>query len=85
MEKPRSDVFPFLDRALFLCLGGVVYSGIKLLLLMLIAILLIFSTDYFVFKYKKCAIIYYCIKDLHVGCWNIFIVLDFHVLSLKIL
>lgn len=27
MEKPRSDVFPFLDRALFLCLGGVVYSG----------------------------------------------------------
>lgn len=27
LEKPRSDVFPFLDRALFLCLGGVVYSG----------------------------------------------------------
>ncbi|KAL7022856.1 hypothetical protein ACKWTF_012411 [Chironomus riparius] len=27
MEKPRSDVFPFLDRALFLCLGGAVYSG----------------------------------------------------------
>uniref|UniRef100_A0A182K9C5 ABC transporter domain-containing protein n=4 Tax=Cellia TaxID=44534 RepID=A0A182K9C5_9DIPT len=27
LEKPRSDVFPFLDRALFLCLGGAVYSG----------------------------------------------------------
>lgn len=27
LEKPRSDVFPFLDRALFLCLGGSVYSG----------------------------------------------------------
>lgn len=27
LEKPRSDVFPFLDKALFLCLGGVVYSG----------------------------------------------------------
>lgn len=27
MEKPRSDVFPFLDRAAFLCLGDILYSG----------------------------------------------------------
>jgi ABC-type multidrug transport system ATPase subunit len=27
MEKPRSDVFPFLDRVTYLCLGDVVYSG----------------------------------------------------------
>lgn len=27
MEKPRSDVFPFLERVLYLCLGDVVYSG----------------------------------------------------------
>ncbi|XP_060529155.1 ATP-binding cassette sub-family G member 5 [Cylas formicarius] len=27
MEKPRSDVFPFLDRVLYLCLGDVVYAG----------------------------------------------------------
>ncbi|CAG9840597.1 unnamed protein product [Diabrotica balteata] len=27
MEKPRSDVFPFLDRVLYLCLGDVVYTG----------------------------------------------------------
>ncbi|XP_030749911.1 ATP-binding cassette sub-family G member 5 [Sitophilus oryzae] len=27
MEKPRSDVFPFLDRVLYLCLGDAVYAG----------------------------------------------------------
>ncbi|KAK6638529.1 hypothetical protein RUM43_006796 [Polyplax serrata] len=27
MEKPRSDVFPFLDRVTYLCLGDVVYTG----------------------------------------------------------
>lgn len=27
MEKPRSDVFPFLDRAAYLCLGDLVYAG----------------------------------------------------------
>lgn len=27
MEKPRSDVFPFLDRVVYLCLGDVVYAG----------------------------------------------------------
>jgi len=27
MEKPRSDIFPFLDRVTYLCLGDVVYSG----------------------------------------------------------
>jgi hypothetical protein len=27
MEKPRSDVFPFLDRVAYLCLGDVVYTG----------------------------------------------------------
>lgn len=27
MEKPRSDVFPFLERVLYLCLGDVVYTG----------------------------------------------------------
>lgn len=27
MEKPRSDVFPFLDRIVYLCLGDVVYAG----------------------------------------------------------
>lgn len=27
MEKPRSDVFPFLERVLYLCLGDVVYMG----------------------------------------------------------
>merc|ERR1711892_661206 len=27
MEKPRSDIFPFLDRVTFLCLGDVVYTG----------------------------------------------------------
>ncbi|KAL1129276.1 hypothetical protein AAG570_013805 [Ranatra chinensis] len=27
MEKPRSDVFPFLDRAAFLCLGDILYTG----------------------------------------------------------
>ncbi|ERL87154.1 hypothetical protein D910_04554 [Dendroctonus ponderosae] len=27
MEKPRSDVFPFLDRVLYLCLGDTVYAG----------------------------------------------------------
>uniref|UniRef100_A0A023F328 Putative transporter abc superfamily breast cancer resistance protein n=1 Tax=Triatoma infestans TaxID=30076 RepID=A0A023F328_TRIIF len=27
MEKPRSDVFPFLDRAAFLCLGDILYAG----------------------------------------------------------
>ncbi|XP_049847501.1 ATP-binding cassette sub-family G member 5 [Schistocerca gregaria] len=27
MEKPRSDVFPFLDRVMYLCLGDVVYTG----------------------------------------------------------
>lgn len=27
MEKPRSDVFPFLERVLYLCLGEVVYTG----------------------------------------------------------
>ncbi|CAL8108505.1 unnamed protein product [Orchesella dallaii] len=27
MEKPRSDIFPFLDRVTYLCLGDVVFSG----------------------------------------------------------
>lgn len=27
MEKPRSDVFPFLDSVTYFCLGEVVYSG----------------------------------------------------------
>ncbi|CAH0407910.1 unnamed protein product [Chilo suppressalis] len=27
MEKPRSDVFPFLDCVVYLCLGDVVYAG----------------------------------------------------------
>ncbi|XP_076064875.1 ATP-binding cassette sub-family G member 5 [Oratosquilla oratoria] len=27
MEKPRSDIFPFLDRAAYLCLGDIVYTG----------------------------------------------------------
>lgn len=27
MDKPRSDIFPFLDRVTYLCLGDVVYSG----------------------------------------------------------
>ncbi|XP_032511490.2 ATP-binding cassette sub-family G member 5 [Danaus plexippus] len=27
MEKPRSDVFPFLDRVVYLCLGDAVYAG----------------------------------------------------------
>lgn len=27
MEKPRSDIFPFLDRVTYLCLGEIVYSG----------------------------------------------------------
>ncbi|XP_026328400.1 ATP-binding cassette sub-family G member 5 [Hyposmocoma kahamanoa] len=27
MEKPRSDVFPFLERVVYLCLGDVVYAG----------------------------------------------------------
>ncbi|XP_059096389.1 ATP-binding cassette sub-family G member 5-like isoform X1 [Tigriopus californicus] len=27
IEKPRSDIFPFLDRATYLCLGDVVYTG----------------------------------------------------------
>lgn len=27
MEKPRSDIFPFLDRVTYLCLGDIVYSG----------------------------------------------------------
>ena len=27
MEKPRSDVFPFLDRVAYLCLGDMVYTG----------------------------------------------------------
>ena len=27
MEKPRSDIFPFLDRVTYLCLGDVVYPG----------------------------------------------------------
>lgn len=27
MEKPRSDIFPFLDRVTYLCLGDVIYSG----------------------------------------------------------
>ncbi len=27
MEKPRSDIFPFLDRVTYLCLGDVVYTG----------------------------------------------------------
>lgn len=26
-EKPRSDIFPFLDRVTYLCLGDVVYTG----------------------------------------------------------
>lgn len=27
MEKPRSDIFPFLDRVTYLSLGEVVYTG----------------------------------------------------------
>ncbi|XP_063821105.1 ATP-binding cassette sub-family G member 5 [Ostrinia nubilalis] len=27
MEKPRSDVFPFLERVVYLCLGDAVYAG----------------------------------------------------------
>ncbi|XP_025832072.1 ATP-binding cassette sub-family G member 5 isoform X2 [Agrilus planipennis] len=27
MEKPRSDVFPFLEKVLYLCLGDIVYAG----------------------------------------------------------
>ena len=27
MERPRSDIFPFLDRVTYLCLGDVVYTG----------------------------------------------------------
>lgn len=27
IDRPRSDIFPFLDRVTFLCLGDVVYSG----------------------------------------------------------
>lgn len=27
IDKPRSDIFPFLDRVTFLCLGDVVYTG----------------------------------------------------------
>ena len=27
MDKPRSDIFPFLDRVTYLCLGDVVYTG----------------------------------------------------------
>lgn len=27
MEKPRSDVFPFLERVAYLCLGDLVYAG----------------------------------------------------------
>lgn len=27
IDRPRSDVFPFLDRVTFLCLGDVVYTG----------------------------------------------------------
>ena len=26
-EKPRSDIFPFLDRVTYLCLGDIVYTG----------------------------------------------------------
>ncbi|XP_067006823.1 ATP-binding cassette sub-family G member 5 [Anabrus simplex] len=33
MEKPRSDVFPFLDRVTYLCLGDVVYTGSTRLML----------------------------------------------------
>ncbi|KAL7635184.1 UNVERIFIED_CONTAM: hypothetical protein RMT77_014170 [Armadillidium vulgare] len=33
MEKPRSDIFPFLDRATYLCLGDVVYTGSTRLML----------------------------------------------------
>jgi ATP-binding cassette, subfamily G (WHITE), member 5 (sterolin 1) len=33
MERPRSDVFPFLDRVAILCLGDVVYAGRTTLLL----------------------------------------------------
>nr|CAD7592250.1 unnamed protein product [Timema genevievae] len=33
MEKPRSDVFPFLDRVTYLCLGDVVYTGATRLML----------------------------------------------------
>lgn len=31
MEKPRSDIFPFLDRVTYLSLGEVVYTGKKYL------------------------------------------------------
>lgn len=27
LDNPRSDIFPFLDRVTYLCLGDVVYSG----------------------------------------------------------
>lgn len=27
MSKPRSDIFPFLDRVAYLCLGELVYAG----------------------------------------------------------
>lgn len=27
LERPRSDIFPFLDRVTFLCLGDLVYTG----------------------------------------------------------
>ena len=27
MDKPRSDIFPFLDRVTYLCLGDIVYTG----------------------------------------------------------
>jgi len=33
MEKPRSDIFPFLDRVTYLCLGDVVYTGATRLML----------------------------------------------------
>ena len=33
MEKPRSDIFPFLDRVTYLCLGDVVYTGSTRLML----------------------------------------------------
>ena len=26
-EKPRSDIFPFLDRVTYLCMGDIVYTG----------------------------------------------------------
>ena len=33
MEKPRSDILPFLDRATYLCLGDTVYTGSTRLML----------------------------------------------------